>query len=460
MEKANLRDDLKILQEMYPEMVIDVDPDDIAAETSIIVRGSLPFKISLPNDVIIRFNEQSLTLSELTSDLLTFSVKSHEYPDLSRSLDLEFDSEWMTQADKENIKLAVQREFCSLTDCNSELYDPFTPLLMLLFGFLTGDVAAELFKENQRVCHDKKEFDSFAAIDNAIESEKLARSNFECPICMETKKGSRMTRLPCGHRICELCVKSYYTSLIEEGSTNQIRCPNCEYRELDLNKFQSYNEMKKVTFTPAIPFSFFRGILSPEVCLRYEKLFYSQAAARLSQHCANACVTCRRCDTWCVKDDLNDSMMICTKCEHTFCFDCLHSWHGYINHCGKKVVISRDIVEEYLELDKESADNERRKILEAKFGKKNLELEANDYLADQMIDHAIAEKGSNLQRCPKCRTVVQRSEGCNKMKCAVCEIMFCFLCGVELYPDDPYEHFRVPYSTCYARLFEGMAGVD
>lgn len=149
--------------------------------------------------------------------------------------------------------------------------------------------------------------------------------------------------------------------------------------------------------------------------------------------------------------------MQCTKCEHTFCFDCLHSWHGYSNYCGKKVVIPRAIVEEYLELD---ANDERRKTLEAKFGKKNLELEANDYLADQMLDLAIAEKGSNLQRCPNCRTVVQRSEGCNKMKCAVCEVMFCFLCGVALYPEDPYEHFRAPYSTCYARLVEGMAGVD
>lgn len=252
MDKANLRDDLKILQEMYPEMVIDVDPDDITAERGTVVRGSLPFKISLPSDVIITFGEQSLTLSELTSDLLNFSVKSHEYPDLSRSLDLQFDSEWMTEADKENIKLAIQREFGALTDCNSELYDPFTPLLMLLFGFLTDDVAADLFKENQRVCHDRKQFESFAAIGNSIESEKLARSNFECPICMETKKGSRMMKLPCGHRICEPCVRSYYTTLILEGSTNKIRCPNCEYRELDLNKFQSYSEMKKVNFTPSI----------------------------------------------------------------------------------------------------------------------------------------------------------------------------------------------------------------
>lgn len=460
MEEACLKDDLKILQDMYPELVIDVDPDKIVDEVPTVVHGSLPFKISLPNDVKIRFNEQSLTVSELTSDLLLFSVKSLEYPDLYRSLSLEFDSEWMMESDKKLITSGIHREFGPVTDCNSELYDPSTPLLMLLFGFLTDDVATELFPKSERICHDREEFDSFAAINNATESEKQARTNFECPICIETKKGSRMTRLPCGHRVCEPCVRNYYTTLIEEGSINQVRCPSCENKELNLNKLQSYSEMKKATFTPAIPFAFFKDILSSEVCLRYEELFYSQAASRLSQQCVNSCVTCRRCDTWCVKDDLNDSMIQCKTCEHTFCFDCLHSWHGYSNSCGKKVIIPREIVEEYLELQKESADNERLKTLDAKFGRKNLDLEAKDYVADQMLDLAIAEQGSNLQRCPKCRTVVQRSEGCNKMKCAVCKTMFCFICGVDLYPEDPYEHYRAPYSACYARLFEGMAGVE
>lgn len=459
MEKANLKEDLQVLQDMYPEMTIDIDINNLFENMPCVVHGSLPFKATLQRDVTIMFKEQESVISELTSDLLIFDVQSHDYPSLSDGLSLEFKSQWMTEVDKQKIKYAVQREFGSLTDSESELYDPYTPLLMLVFGFLTGDVAGELFGDNQRICHSQEEFDSFAAIKKAIESEKLARSNFECPICMETKKGGKMTSLPCGHRLCGPCIKSYYTTLIEEGAMYQIRCPNCEYQELNLDKFQSYSEMKEANFKPVIPFEFFRDILSPEICQRYRDLFYAQSAIRLSKYCGNACVTCRRCDTWCVKEDLNDSMIQCKKCDHTFCFDCLHSWHGYSNKCGKKVVIPRDVVEECIELSKEPA-NERLKTLEAKFGKKNLEHEVNDYLADQMLDLAIAEAGSNLQRCPKCRTVVQRSEGCNKMKCAVCETMFCFLCGVDLYPEDPYEHFRVPYSTCYARLFEGMAGAD
>ena len=151
-------------------------------------------------------------------------------------------------------------------------------------------------------------------------------------------------------------------------------------------------------------------------------------------------------------------MIQCQKCHFVFCFDCLHAWHGYNNKCGKKVSLSTDIIEEYL--DDTVTSYERKRKLEAKYGRRVLELEVNDYLAEKMLDLEIKKEGSNLQRCPKCKVVVERSEGCNKMKCEVCGMLFCFICGVLLYPEDPYEHFREAYSGCYGRLFEGMPGTE
>ena len=118
----------------------------------------------------------------------------------------------------------------------------------------------------------------------------------------------------------------------------------------------------------------------------------------------------------------------------------------------------RNVIEEYVELM--DTVSERKRALEAKYGKKIIEHEAKDFLAERMLDLAVEEEGSDLQRCPKCRTVVQRSEGCNKMKCAICDTMFCYLCAVDLYPEDPYAHFKNPKSGCYARLFEGMPGAS
>lgn len=459
-DKSGLIEDLTILQDMYPELQLDIDLEDVHEERSTTVNGTLPFKISLSKDLEVKYENQCLKLAELSNDLLLFSVNSLTYPDLRNCISLKIQSKWMLDQDKAKVINGIHAEFDDLTCPSSELYDPFTPALMLLFGYLTDDIADILFSNSERFCQSQSEFDNYADINVSIAQEKMSRTNYNCTICLETKKGHKMIKLLCNHFLCINCTRSYFTSLIEEGAISKVRCPECKYTELDLNNFQSYPEMKKALFKPAITFSFFSGILSDETCERYEQLFHAQAAIKLSKHCISACVTCRRCDVWCVKEDLNDPMVQCKRCDFTFCFDCLHSWHGYNNKCGKKVTIPKDVIEEYIDVMENSSLDERRRALEVKYGKKILEVEVSDYLADQMLDLAIEEEGSNLQRCPQCRLVVQRSEGCNKMKCAICGTLFCYICGSLLHADDPYEHYREPYSDCYGLLFEGMPGAD
>ena len=62
----------------------------------------------------------------------------------------------------------------------------------------------------------------------------------------------------------------------EEGSSLE-----CDFKEVGLNKFKNYSEMKDTLFTPAIPFGFFRGILSDRLCPKCANLFYPQIATRL-----------------------------------------------------------------------------------------------------------------------------------------------------------------------------------
>ena len=68
---------------------------------------------------------------------------------------------------------------------------------------------------------------------------------------------------------------------IEEGSIANIRCLKCDCKEAGLNKFKNYSELKDTSFTPAIPFGFFRGILLDRLCVKCANLFYSQIATRL-----------------------------------------------------------------------------------------------------------------------------------------------------------------------------------
>jgi len=46
------------------------------------------------------------------------------------------------------------------------------------------------------------------------------------------------------------------------------------------------------------------------------------------------------------------------------------------------------------------------------------------------------------QNCPKCHVLITRSAGCNHMTCRSCGTHFCYKCGKELDPSDPYAHFR------------------
>ena len=140
-----------------------------------------------------------------------------------------------------------------------------------------------------------------------------------------------------------------------------------------------------------------------------------------------------------------------------FCFNCLHSWHGKHNPCGKKKSIGEEFIIEYA--DKCTPD-ERKKELEVKFGKKTMELELDSYLADKMLEMALQDENFNMKKCPGCNTIIEKSEGCNKMKCSVCFMTFCFLCAVILDPEDPYSHYNEPLSTCMGRLFEGMPGTE
>ncbi|QLG73094.1 hypothetical protein HG535_0E01780 [Zygotorulaspora mrakii] len=453
-ESASLKEDLSILMDMYPELLLDTALQEIEESSSTPMMGSLPFKMSLSVDLLVEYEDQCLPFSQMIDDMISFSVKPSEYP---QNINFSIESEWMSEEHISVLCEAIHSEFDRFVDPQSELYDAFTPLLMLIFGFLTEDSAEILFNDGKLKCHSKKIYNKFVRLYDDVECKKFERSNFNCAICMETKKGTKMVKLPCLHYLCSDCTKSYFASMIEGGNIDRVRCPECKYQELDFSTYQDYSKLKKDLFTPAIPFEFFNDILSAELCKRYKDSFHAQKAVRLSKYCMLASIACPRCDYWCIKDDLNETLIQCPNCKFAFCFNCLHSWHGYNNKCGKKLKIADDIIEEYMDA---LTTDQRKKSLETKYGRKILEHGCGEYIAEKMLDMAIAEEGSDLQRCPQCRLVVQRSEGCNKMKCAVCETLFCYICGSLLNPEDPYEHFREPFSSCYGRLFEGMPGAN
>jgi E3 ubiquitin-protein ligase RNF19A len=43
----------------------------------------------------------------------------------------------------------------------------------------------------------------------------------------------------------------------------------------------------------------------------------------------------------------------------------------------------------------------------------------------------------NISYCPKCKTRVEKVEGCNHMTCYFCQFQWCWICG-GTYTDDHY----------------------
>ena len=57
---------------------------------------------------------------------------------------------------------------------------------------------------------------------------------------------------------------------------------------------------------------------------------------------------------------------------------------------------------------------------------------------DASFDSLVQER---MQRCPRCRAPVEKSEGCNQMTCR-CGNHFGYVCSAELPRQNPYDHFQ------------------
>lgn len=47
---------------------------------------------------------------------------------------------------------------------------------------------------------------------------------------------------------------------------------------------------------------------------------------------------------------------------------------------------------------------------------------------DEVLEAWAAEDEANRKRCPRCNSMIERKDGCLKMTCAACRVIFCFVC--------------------------------
>ncbi|XP_022645799.1 E3 ubiquitin-protein ligase RNF14-like isoform X1 [Varroa destructor] len=264
---------------------------------------------------------------------------------------------------------------------------------------------------------------SFAAfIKEANQSRKrelFNKSYVTCSICYSCVCGKDMTMFkPCEHAFCNNCTQAQFCIQIRDGCPNGLlTCmePSCTSEALSI-------DVKK--------------LVGEDLFEKYDQLLlnrYLKSRADI--------ISCPR--ELCEKPVIiepDSAMATCSTCNLSFCLTCRRPSHG-INPC--ETGNASQLAMKYL-----NATPEVRAALEKKFSKKYLTAIVNEYDSQNWIKE-------NAKKCPRCQTIIQKSEGCNKMQCWKCSTRFCYLCGKSLeHLADPYLHFSDELNECNNRLFE------
>lgn len=204
------------------------------------------------------------------------------------------------------------------------------------------------------------------------EYDPINKEEFECPICYcDVPVGGGYVFKDCKHRYCGSCLEAYYTTLIMDGKVADITCPDkeCTYKVV-------YNDV--------------RYILSEDMLTKYTEF--------LKIHTINSdpemrwCPNPGGCGNAFKRQDKDNLLMACNKCNYEFCFNCSKQFHP-----GKTC---------------EEADS--FSLIE---GAKNLRLKL--------------WMKFNTKNCPRCKAPTQKRSGCNHMTCAHCRFEWCWQCEKE-----------------------------
>ncbi|CAN0036522.1 unnamed protein product [Discosporangium mesarthrocarpum] len=186
-----------------------------------------------------------------------------------------------------------------------------------------------------------------------------------CRICCDDVQGSGAFALPCRHYFCKGCWKGYLSAKVSEG-------PICVYTTCPEHKCQQI-----------VPESVFAEHVSEEELAAYGRFSLSSFVDinKTLRFCPG-----KDCGMV-VKAPLSCPRVRC-NCGALFCFRCGEETHEPAT-CAE------------LEAWKEKCQNESET--------------ANWILA-------------NTKQCPKCKTRIEKNQGCNHMTCRQCKLEFCWIC--------------------------------
>ncbi|KAM0843548.1 hypothetical protein ACQ4PT_057632 [Festuca glaucescens] len=203
-----------------------------------------------------------------------------------------------------------------------------------------------------------------------------------CAICMEMVPGTlKFTVGPCGHAFCSSCVAQYVAAKLGENLA-RVECPDTGCGGVGTVDPDSC-----------------RGIISPDLLDKWGLLLCESALGAKKVYCPY-----KECSAPLLADDQAGAAAIaeaeCPHCHRLFCARCAALWHADIG-CREFQLLGQD------------------------------ERGREDLLLRQLAGR------QRWQRCPKCQMYVEKSEGCNYIKCR-CGYSFCYRCASKVSAETHY----------------------
>ncbi|XP_020160876.2 uncharacterized protein [Aegilops tauschii subsp. strangulata] len=207
------------------------------------------------------------------------------------------------------------------------------------------------------------------------ESEDGDDDLFYCNICMEmVARTLKFSINSCGHVFCSSCITQYVAAKLD-NNVARVVCPDpgCKGGVVELERCHD--------------------IIPPDLLDKWGFLLCESAFGTKRIYCPY-----RECSAPLLADSEAGVAAVteaeCPHCHRLFCVRCAVPWHGGIT-CNEF---------QKLGLDERSPE-------------------------DILLRRLVGREG--WQRCPKCQMYVEKSEGCNYIKCR-CGYSFCYRCATKL----------------------------
>lgn len=215
-------------------------------------------------------------------------------------------------------------------------------------------------------------------VDSTSTTTTIASTSDACIIC-ETENCEHV--LSCSHRVCKDCVTQHCRVAIVDERKHEITCPARK-----CSAVVDYDTIRKSVSDETLI-----AKLDALICaaaLETELRFACSNSLRvvpLTELCCRNTkngIRCATCKTLCEKNTSNNTFY-CFSCDSTFCAKCHELEHFDDSDCGAA-----------------------------------------------QIEEAMKELGVEFTRCPQCGVTIEKTDGCDCVRCFSCKRKFCFRCGI------------------------------